>query len=154
MLFYVLVNYCCHFFERSRVTFINWILCKFITMDEPAGLQMRVCIWKYVVVFCSLLRKNPLNLIWIPIDKWAATWDFQQCGMSTSKGWSILGSHQNLCLWLSWATDRTSFGVSILSRLHMLIWVYTCQNAPLLIACHCSNVTYIPLSCGLAHMVQ
>ena len=36
------------------------------------------------------------------------------------------------------ATDRTSFGVSILNRrLHRLVWVYTCQNAALLeVTCH------------------
>ena len=41
-----------------------------------------------------------------------------------------------------WATDRTSFGVCKLKRrLHMLIWLYTCQNATLLeITCHGSII--------------
>ena len=43
------------------------------------------------------------------------------------------------------ATDRTSFGVSKLKRrLHMLIWVNTCQNATLLeITCHGSIMAAI-----------
>ena len=44
----------------------------------------------------------------------------------------------------SWATDRTSFGVSMLKRrLHRLVWVYTCQNATLLeITCRGSGVFF------------
>ena len=75
-------------------------------------------------------------------------WDFQQCGMCDQQPQISL----RICaVWSEpllvaqifydcYATDRTSFGVSMLKRrLHWLVCVYTCQNATLLeISCHSS----------------
>ena len=66
---------------------------------------------------------------------------FQQCGMCDQQS---LRSEPLLVAWVFYdckATDWTSVEVSKLKRrLHRLVWVYTCQNAILLvISCHGSN---------------
>ena len=67
---------------------------------------------------------------------WAATWDFQQCDMcdqqSLRSACAYAQSDQSLCLSLEYCMSvkllNEPFGVSKLKRrLHMLVWVYTCQ---------------------------
>ena len=74
-------------------------------------------------------------------DIWAATWDFQQCGMcdqqSLISACAYAQSGQSLSWSRAYSTSWTSLGITRLKRrLHLLVWVYSCQNATLLgIAC-------------------
>ena len=96
-------------------------------------------------------------------NKWAATWDFQQCDLCSQQSLKLacpqLQSDQSLFQSLeysmnikllgehhlefpSWKGGCTAFGASAFKRrLHRLVWVYTCQNATLLeITCHGSYI--------------
>ena len=67
---------------------------------------------------------------------WAATWEFQQCGMCDQQILRSVWLEPLLVTWIfydCWTTGRKAFGDSKLKRrLHRLVWVYTCQNATLL----------------------
>ena len=83
------------------------------------------------------------------ISKWAATWDCQQWVICDQQRLRPACAYASLIrafarslniLWI-FATDRTSFGISMTKRrLHRLVWVYTCRNVTLLgITCRISN---------------
>ena len=116
---------------------------------------------------CCYIIKISFFLHWISLNKmasavnfwmWAATWDFQQCGMCYQQtlrpaypyGQSALIRAFARCLNILWLLSYrpTSFGVSKLKkRLHRLVWVYLCQKASLLeITCCGSNFIWSRLS--------
>ena len=91
-------------------------------------------------VYFSLISKDQKNEmsrdIWFP-----TMWYVRPAKPQISLRICAVWPGPLLVAWLfyeCYATDWTSFGVSKLERrLHMLIWVYTCQNATLLkITCH------------------
>ena len=82
--------------------------------------------------------------------RFPTTWCMRPAKAQTSLRIRAVWSEPLLVAWLCYAskaTDRTSFGVSKLKRrLHMLVWVYICQNATLLeITCRATQLCLTPI---------
>ena len=91
-----------------------------------------------------------MSMLLQKVNNLAATWDFRQCGMCDQQrlrpACAYAQSDQSLCESLEYSmnvkllTEYHKGVPNLNSRLHRLVWVYSCQNATLLeITCHSST---------------
>ena len=89
---------------------------------------------------CVITKADSSAKIWPAKHIWAATWDFQHCGMCDQQGlYKSLECSRNVKL----HTEQHLEFLSLKGGLYKLVWVYTCQNATLLeITCRGLNYVY------------